>query len=647
MPHQLVRRAINVTGLGTSPGSGTHANISPSGDAIFMSNSGYVPAFFKWNGSSYEQIPTGISATNYVSGVWTEDENYMIMQQNVAATAWQIWSYNKSTGAIAQVNSQSTTIIPAPTPGVLQRLGGDYFLHYRTNVAAGSVRILKLDRTTTPFSIAVVATYAITVIDDSLQGPAAVLPGKNAFIAPKRRGTAYDLALFVFNPTAGTLTVASQVDPGLTSTPRGLTVTENGLNFHANGNNTANARSGKIAADLSALTLTPTSVYPGSPTVISKGVYVSQYVFKDNGILYTQGGTPYDRYNVVASDGTISVDTDGSILNMDSAPNSFSQQTGYKVNDYSLSNPRIHVFMQFNSNVPVVTAYREVVANIQTNLFAQGVMGDAFTRTTDRSTRLFAQGVMGDAWSQYQAKENTRFSDQGPMGDAWSTTREFDTLNMIAAGVMGDSFASFLVEESTDLFALGPMGDAAFRGTSEQTMFFAQGVMGDAWAPVMVRDSVSFGDLGLMGDARSIVQVNDEYSFVGIGPVADAFAVISDENITLTAVAPMGDAFGRFSDERVSFFGLGPMGDAFTRLNVQETALFFAQGAMGDAFASFEEDSISSLLDALGPMGDAFATTTNDFIYADGFGLMGDAAVGTLVIPRGCRRRNMMVQNVL
>lgn len=600
MAEKLKSRPIN--SAPTNLGVNAAVSLSWTGKWLHLFDSTEVTRTWRWNGSAYEYL--GDTLVNGLQfGEMTEDETYIVGLNSGTTQRLQLRTVNPTTGATTIVHGLSSTTIPVEMDGGLIRITGDYYVVYNRNKAPASIYLVKLDRATN--TLILKHTISITNVVFALLSYATKVPGKPAIMYAQRLDTNVSVNILRVNlateqlqsPTA--LTTGPNSTGGFTS----VAISDDALFWYGQHptNPTLNRR-GTINSTFSGLTLTGTTIPTAKAGVFSAFAFQSRGIFTPK---VTAGG-PYDQYQLFnAATGAISDDVPGTFSPMDAPAGQFSPTEVRRNYDSTPNYPRKYAMMGDRSltGVQGLYVYEEIAP-----------------------TDFFAQGLMGDAFSSMQP--NT-------------------TLNLRAEGLMGDAFSSMLVRESTLLFAQGIMGDATIRASDQSGILLAQGVMGDAWATAVVEESVRFSDYGLMGDAYSLIQVNDAYSFVGIGPIADAFAVMSDENASFVAVAPMGDAFVRFSDERVTFFAAGPMGDAFSVINVDETTALFAQGVMGDAFALTDEDDFPVLFEAEGIMGDAFAITTGDFTTMIAMGIMGDAGIGMSIIPRGCRRRAMMVQNVI
>jgi len=609
MAKQLVRYAMNpeVPSLNNFFGIA----ISPNSRMVIMynRNSGIAMAVWLRDANNvYQQITGQPFIESNGMAEFTADGQYLITSSANTARRVQVWSVNYTTGLMTLVNSITSTVLPIQSDGTLIRLSGDYFVTWLGFNAAGTMYVLKLDRTTSPVSVVQVASFPVTDVNLAFDGQAAVIPGKNALVVGRRLDSTgnRNIAIMKFDPTAGTLTQTAAASSGTAVSTSGYAVSDDGLHYIMQGATTAaNARHGAIAADLSSITAV------AFPTAFA-GLTRTPVFLLNNSISFygaVSGTQPLDKY-IKWTPAYVPSDNDGEVLPATPQPAlSFSNRDQKTQVQKALEFPNIFAVRHASTSdttLPGVSVYRAIVENTQLNLLATGPMGDAF--------------------AAMQRHETTNFVDSGPMGDAFASVEPFRT---------------------ADLYAIGPMGDAFVRASDQSIVAFDTGPMGDAFAQVLVDDSVNMIAVGPMGDALSIVQVNDEYSFVGIGPIADAFATFSDERVSFEALGPMGDAFTRLSDERLTFAGLGPMGDAWANATVHDSADLFATAPMGDAFFETKEEVIDSLLFATGPMGDALATTTNSFLKGVALGPMGDAGIGLSSIPRGCRRRSMMVLNVL
>lgn len=597
MVDKLKRRLFDI-----NPGVAT-ANwsifLSSTGKFAIIWNDTAAPIGWRWNGTQYQQIGSALIPPAYF-GEMTQDESYAICLMPSTTQRLQLRTVNPTTGEQIAVGGLTSTQITTLATARIKRIWGDYFLitPFRDSGYIYVVRINRADNTLT-------VTWSYNLTDNRFYYysdfcPHPTKPG--GIITQGYSATEYGIKILALNTTTEALIINGAEIRMAASPYSNVDVSDDGNRWYAQ--HPTDPTLNRIGTmNIDNRTATANGSTPAGLSSLWSG-----FVFSDKGILFPKTTTPgpYDRYQLHSA-GVITPDT-GAFDPMDQPTGPFSSVQGRRNYEKSFSKPRVFAFVTDRaSNVsPGLYVYEEGVGNEKATLFAQGVMGDAFS----------------------SMQPNT-------------------TLNLRAEGLMGDAFSSMLVRESTLLFAQGIMGDATIRASDQSGILLAQGVMGDAWATAVVEESVRFSDYGLMGNAYSLIQVNDAYSFFGIGPIADAFAVMSDQNISFVAVAPMGDAFVRFSDERVTFFAAGPMGDAFSVINVDETTALFAQGVMGDAFALTDEDDFPVLFEAEGIMGDAFAITTGDFTTMIAMGIMGDAGIGMSIIPRGCRRRAMMVQNVI
>lgn len=607
MTKQLKRQVMNPE-FGAMASNNVSLMLSPNGRMLVVFNIGAVPRVWLRNTTTkaYNEVTGQPFTENIFAADFTADGQYLITISSTTANRFGVWSVNYTTGVLTFVKYVSASLIPAASNSVIRRLNDDHFVVFLSGFGGGSnVRIVKLDRTQTPATMVLVTEFAIAGTNEALDAQIGIIPGKDAFIAAKRVDATgnRDITLFKFNRAVPSLTISAAVSFQSAISTAGIAVSTDGKHYAVQGTSqNGQARHGNIAADLSSLTI---DVFPST----GRRAVVQEFAF-GNSVLF-QGGnngtTPFDIYinfdaNYVASN------NDGTVLPISPAPPIYSSLANNVQSMRSVTaNPPVIAARHVNTVTPDgISIYEEFVENTLTTLFAQGVMGDAFALTVPNTT-----------------------------------------IDYRAEGVMGDAFAGVLVRDSAELFALGVMGDAIVRGTSERTEFLAQGPMGDAFAGMLIRDNVTFAAVGPMGDAISLVQVNDAYSLVGIGPVADAFAILSDENASFQAVAPMGDAFALLSDERVTFAAVGPMGEAWSNINVHESTSFMAVGPMGEAILIIQDQSLQLDLEAVGIMGDAFSITTDSFVNAMAVAPMGDAGLGLFSVPKGCRRRNMMVLNVL
>lgn len=605
MAKQLIRRPV--VNAPTSNSDNAQVSISPDGNWLLWFNSTTVGRLYKWDGTNYVEVAFNAGATIY-HAAWTPDMAYLILTTSIAAQRTQLRSFNSTTGATAILSGLSTGSVDNST---ILHFYGDYFVTCTTNANAASVRVLLLNRTTNVLTV--VATYAITVIANTVYSIEPMENKRQIAIVQNASGTIYT-SLLLFDAAGGTLTRSASRQ----SIPAGygLGISESENFWHAVSPASGNsARAGTINAAGNDVTKYDVSVYPNP--VANFPAYQTRFMFDDTAVFFGMGVAAadgkFDQY-LKFNNGAFSAN-DGEIIQMSANVGPFKTTRTSGASSKSRTARAIWAFLHEGSNNPAVSVFVETIQNLEATLLAQGVMGDArSSMVVDLSARFFAQGIMGDAFVTTIEPAAIRFGGTGIMGDATFTTIGQHFINVAmgvmgdatldiantyfealeAQGLMGDAILTTVEFTGTDILAIGPMGDATITFSPQWTFIEPVGLMGDAVVEIPNVYVPEMLAIAPMGDA--VVEIPNVYvrSLFAQGIMGNATVQLTGSGVNLRAQGIMGDAVVEIPNVYVfELSAQGIMGEATVDINVPPTTVLVAQGLMGDAaIATNDEDFI-------------------------------------------------------
>lgn len=594
MAKQLVQRPFAAT---PALGDNSQVAISPNGNWLLVCNENATPSLYKWSGTTYVAVTGAIPNTagkTISSGDWSEDGLFLVLQTN---TNLQLRSFNDTTGATVILDD----VAPSRSGATVRHFFGDHYVGIKTRASSGTIaEWYRHDRTTNTLTRRTSYTSGTSSSIMSF----AVMKNKKSLLIAWRNLNGNGIRVTYFNESSGVNTFGTLValeSIGATTTTRPVDVAvsdDENYFFRVGDDNLTWNRAGTIAANGQSLSVAPyDSVTLGTPASLTGFIFSSDAVFRGSRVL---SASTYDTYNIF-NDGTYTENL-GEILPIDGRASGFGKfnTSGSKAN--SKTPAKVWVFLSEGS--PSVAVYEEVISDDQISFFASTPMADAFT-------------VM-------QKAETITIGDISPMGNSWVITDVPHVVNAQAEAPMGDAWFVNVGQNSTNI-AIAPLGEATFDIPNSFYEFTAEAPMGDAWF---------------------VTDFNTNELFA-LAPIGDATITFTPAWILADAVAPMGDASFDIPNVYVeSLTAEAPMGDAsFDIPNVYVRALF-ALAPKGDAWFTTQLGDYRFV--ALAPLGDASVSVsvpnTVDIIAA---APMGDAGIGLDEINLICRRRSMMIIQVL